>query len=152
MLYSKDGKTLIERIAFQTDDEGSVIIPEGVTTLDLYALSNHRFVTSYTLPTTLEKSNSLVFSYTPALKELVFKSPTAKVVISPLNGNSGVIVIDTGNEATNLASLESYQQAWKTTLDTYKTWTIKTKGQVEATQNAVITNLSSDNVYSNNLW
>lgn len=149
VLYSKDGKTLIERIAFKTDDQGSVVIPEGVTTLDQYALSNHPFVLSYTFPSTLTTFKSEVFYSTAALVEMVFKSPNPPTLGCTLNDNTGYIIIDTGNEAQDNASLALYQTAWAGKL---KNWTIKTKAAVQATQNAVINDLSSNNEYSNNLW
>lgn len=149
VLYSKDGKTLIERIAFKTDDEGTVVIPEGVTTLDQYALSNHKFVLSYTFPSTLTTFKSDVFYGTAALVEMVFKSPNPPTLGCKLNDNSGYIIIDTGNETQDNASLAIYQTAWAGKLNN---WTIKTKAAVQATQNAVINDLSSNNEYSNNLW
>lgn len=155
VLYSKPkegetlGETLIERIAFKTDDEGTVVIPEGVTTLDQYALSNHPFVLSYTFPSTLTTFKSEVFYGTPALVEMVFKSPNPPTLGCNLNDNSGYIIIDTGDEEQDNASLAAYQSAWATKL---KNWTIKTKAAVQATQNAVINDLSSNNEYSNNLW
>lgn len=149
VLYSKNGETLIERIAFKTDDEGTVVIPEGVTTLDTYALSNHPFVLSYTFPSTLTTFKSEVFYGTPALVEMVFKSPNPPTLGCNLNDNSGYIIIDTGDKEQDNASLALYQSAWAGKL---KNWTIKTKDGVKATQNAVINDLSSNNEYSNNLW
>ena len=149
VLYSKDGKTLIERIAFKTDDEGTVVIPEGVTTLDQYALSNHTFVLSYTFPSTLTTFKSDVFYGTAALVEMVFKSPNPPTLGCKLNDNSGYIIIDTGDEEQDNASLALYQTAWAGKLNN---WTIKTKAAVQATQNAIINDLSSNNEYSNNLW
>lgn len=156
VLYSKPkdekefGETLIERIAFKTDDQGSVVIPEGVTTLDEYALSNHPFVLSYTFPSTLTKIKSQVFYSTASLVEMVFKSPNAPTVGCELNDNSGYIIIDTGNADQDNKSLANYQKAFAGKL---KNWTIKTKAAVQAMQNAVIDNLSSNNEeYSNNLW
>ena len=146
---SKDGKTLIERIAFKTDDEGTVVIPKGVTTLDEYALSNHPFVLSYTFPSTLTKMKDNVFNGTASLVRMVFKSPNPPTLGCKLNDNSGYIIIDTGNETQDNASLALYQTAWAGKLNN---WTIKTKAAVQATQNAVINDLSSNNEYSNNLW
>lgn len=150
VLYSKDRKTLIERIAFKTDDEGTVVIPEGVTTLAEYALSNHPFVTSYTFPSTLTTIKGSVFYSTASLVEMVFTSPNAPTVGCELNDNSGYIIIDTGNADQDNKSLAGYQKAFAGKL---KNWTIKTKAAVQAMQNAVIDNLSSNNEeYSNNLW
>lgn len=151
VLYSKDGKTLIQRIAAKTDDTETVVIREGVTTLDQYALSNHKFVLSYTFPSTLKTFKRDVFYGTAALVEMVFKSknpPTLEWGFE-LNDNSGYIIIDTGDEEQDNASLVLYQNAWASKL---KNWKIKTKGGVQATQNAVITDLTSNNEYSNNLW
>lgn len=149
VLYSKDGKTLIERIAFKTDDEGTVVIPEGVTTLDQYALSNHPFVLSYTFPSTLTTFKSDVFYSTAALVEMVFKSPNPPTVGCDLNDNIGYIIIDTGDADQDNESLADYKTAFAGKL---KKWTIMTKGAVETTQNAIINDLSSNNEYSNNLW
>lgn len=155
VLYSKPeegkefGETLIERIAFKTDGEGTVVIPEGVTTLDQYALSNHKFVLSYTFPSTLTTFKSDVFYSTAALVEMVFKSPNPPTLGCALNDNTGYIIIDTGDKEQDNASLALYQSAWAGKL---KNWTIKTKAAVQTTQNAVIDNLSSNNEYSNNLW
>lgn len=149
VLYSKDGKTLIERIAFKTDDKGTVEIPEGVTTLDTYALSNHQFVLSYTFPSTLTTFKGEVFYGTAALVELVFKSPNPPTLGCALNDNTGYIIIDTGNEAQDNASLTLYQTDWAGKL---KNWTIKTKGGIMAKPSATITNLTSNNEYSTSLW
>lgn len=149
VLYSKDGKTLIERIATKADATGTVVIPEGVTTLDSYALSNHKFVRSYTFPSTLTTFNSEVFYGTPALVEMVFKSPNPPTLGCDLNDNIGYIIIDTGDAVKDDNSLTLYKDKWAGKL---KKWTIKTKAAVQAQQNAIINNLSSNNEYSNNLW
>lgn len=149
VLYSKDGLTMIERIAFKTDDQGSVVIPDGVITLDTYALSNHQFVKSYTFPSSLKEFKKDVLTSTKALVELVFKSKNPPTLGCALNGNQGWIIIDTGDPKQDNESLVLYQKAWGTMLGT---WRIKTKEGVEANQNAVITNLSSKDEYSSKLW
>lgn len=157
VLYSKPedekefGETLIERIAAKADTIGTVVIPEGVTTLDEYALSNHPFVLSYTFPSTLTKMKDNVFSGTASLVRMVFKSPNPPTLTPKcvLNDNSGYIIIDTGSEEQDNAALARYHTAFTGKL---KNWTIKTKAAVQAQQNAIINNLSSNNEYSNNLW
>lgn len=149
VLYSKNGETLIERIAAKADATGTVVIPEGVTTLDEYALSNHPFVLSYTFPSTLTTIKGHVFYSTASLVEMVFKSPEPPTLGCDLNNNSGYIIIDTGNDEQDNKSLALYQTAWASKL---KNWKIKTKRGVQATQNAIINDLSSNNEYSNNLW
>lgn len=149
VLYSKDGKTLVERIPAKADSVGTVIIPEGVTTLASYALSNHPFVTSYTFPSTITTFNSDVFYSTASLVELIFKSPTPPTLGCALNDNTGYIIIDTGNEEQDNASLALYQTAWAGKL---KNWTIKTKGGIMASPSAAISDLSSNDEYSSDLW
>lgn len=64
------GITTIGENAFDSDNIGSVIIPEGVTIIEKYAFSNCNSITSIKLPSTLTVIENYAFAYCDSLTEV----------------------------------------------------------------------------------
>lgn len=123
ILYSKDTKTLIDRPAFVSDVDG-IVIEDGVQVIKGYALSNENYP-SVVFPASLTRlENSNVLYETPQLATVTFKSVTPPEGAQYGYGGAatGVVIINTGDPATDITSKELYIVA----MGTKTGWTIKT--------------------------
>lgn len=131
ILYNYAGTSLLNRPSFASD-AGGIVVKEGVTSVNTYALSNSNYP-SVVFPSTLTTFGSSVFYNTKLLKTITFKSVTPPSGLAANLGNLptvedpdvGLIIIDTGDDDQDNTSKAAYISAASTSLPAG--WIIKTK-------------------------
>ena len=112
VLYSKDGKTLVKYAPGKSDT--SFVVPDGVTTIDYYAISGCQNLTSITLPESVTNLQSHAMAECTALTRLVIPKSVMTV-------GDTVVGSTVGTSSTYLANLTVYytgtERQWKSLLD-----------------------------------
>lgn len=160
ILYSKDGKTIIQRPIYESDVTG-VVIKEGVVSSSQFGITNNHLATSITLPVSFTGDlGANAFQSLPNVTKIICKSPSPANLTSnkigaasPGTASSGLIIIDTGTPALDETAKADYQTAWGPKIGAG--WQIVTKAEsieLETQSKASLSDLNANNSYSTSLW